>query len=112
MAKKKAAAKKDSKEAAAEVDFEQALEAIEQIVGKLESGQLGLSESLQQYELGIRQLKRCQELLEAAEQRVSVLAGFDAEGNPVVEPLEGPGTRQPGSLPATPGATTDAEDST
>lgn len=111
MAKKKAAAKKESKEAAAEVDFEQALEAIEQIVGKLESGQLGLSESLQQYELGIRQLKRCQELLDAAEQRVSVLAGFDAEGNPVEEPLEGSLTRQPGSLLANVEETTEADDS-
>jgi exodeoxyribonuclease VII small subunit len=110
MAKKKAASKKDSKEAGAEVDFEQALEAIEQIVCKLEGGQLGLSESLQQYELGIRQLKRCQELLDAAEQRVSVLAGFDAEGNPVVEPLEGSATRHPGSLPGAPGATGEADD--
>lgn len=107
MAKKKAVAKKDSKETGVEVDFEQALEAIEQIVSKLEGGQLGLSESLQQYELGIRQLKRCQELLDAAEQRVSVLAGFDAEGNPVIEPLEGAAIRHPGAS----GGTAEADDS-
>jgi len=69
------------------LDFEQTLSEVESIVGQLESGSLGLSESLQQYETGIRQLKRCHQLLDAAEQRVSLLAGFDADGNPVHEPV-------------------------
>lgn len=70
-----------------EIDFEDALSEVEQIVSRLEAGDLGLTESLGQYEIGVRRLKQCHQLLGAAEQRVSVLAGFDAEGNPVAEPL-------------------------
>ena len=69
------------------LNFEESLSEVESIVSQLESGSLGLSESLEQYETGIRQLKRCHELLDAAEQRVSVLAGFDVDGNPIVSPL-------------------------
>jgi len=68
-----------------ELNFEQTLADVESIVGQLESGSLGLSESLERYEAGIRQLKRCHQLLDAAEQRVSILAGFDADGNPISE---------------------------
>ena len=57
-------------------------------MAKLESGELGLTDSLEQYETGIKHLKRCHALLDAAQQRVSVLSGFDAEGNPVAPPLE------------------------
>ncbi len=69
-------------------DFEASLGDVEKIVAKLESGDLGLSESLQQYETGIKQLKRCHALLDAAEQKVSLLSGFDADGNPVTEPMD------------------------
>jgi len=87
MAKKKAAGKKRETDQTEELNFEHALQEVEQIVSLLEGGQLGLSESLQQYEQGIKQLKRCHELLDSAEQRVNVLAGFDSEGNPVLEPM-------------------------
>ena len=70
------------------IDFETSLAEVEQIVAGLESGELGLTESLEQYETGIKQLKRCRALLDAAEQRVSLLSGFDADGNPVQEPLD------------------------
>jgi exodeoxyribonuclease VII small subunit len=69
------------------IDFETSLAEVEQIVAGLESGELGLTESLEQYETGIKQLKRCHALLDAAEQRVSLLSGFDADGNPVQEPI-------------------------
>ncbi len=71
-----------------EFDFESSLAEVEQIVAKLESGELGLTESLEQYETGIKQLKRCHALLDAAEQRVSLLSGFDAEGNPIAPPMD------------------------
>ncbi len=69
------------------LNFEQTLAEVESIVGRLESGNLGLSESLEQYEAGIRQLKHCHQLLDGAEQRVSLLAGFDADGNPIHESM-------------------------
>jgi exodeoxyribonuclease VII small subunit len=77
-------AKKDQEDP---IDFEASLAGVEQIVAGLESGELGLTESLEQYETGIKQLKRCHALLDAAEQRVSLLSGFDADGNPVQEPM-------------------------
>lgn len=71
-----------------DIDFEDALSEVEQIVAELEAGDLGLTESLGQYEVGVRRLKQCHAMLAEAEQRVSVLAGFDADGNPVTEPLD------------------------
>ncbi|QDT03435.1 Exodeoxyribonuclease 7 small subunit [Rubripirellula lacrimiformis] len=69
------------------INFETALAEVEQIVAELESGDLGLTESLGQYEVGVKRLKQCHRILAAAEQKVSVLAGFDSEGNPVTEPI-------------------------
>jgi exodeoxyribonuclease VII small subunit len=77
--------------------FEESLKALEKIVAELESGKLGLSDALERYEEGIRHLKGCQQLLEAAERKIELLSGIDAEGNPItkrfvegeVETLEG-----------------------
>ncbi|TWT96376.1 Exodeoxyribonuclease 7 small subunit [Neorhodopirellula pilleata] len=70
------------------VDFETALGEIEKIVRALESGELSLDASLKQYESAVAKMRQCYRLLEIAERKISVLAGFDAEGNPVTEPLE------------------------
>lgn len=86
MAKKKRA-KKAADEGDA-VDFEQAMAEVEQIVAKLESGETGLSESLEFYEQGVRRLKQCHSLLHQAEQRIALLSGFDADGNPITEEFE------------------------
>lgn len=95
MAKKRSPKPPSSAESSSEdspsnekaVDFEHSLREVEQIVALLESGELGLTESLNQYETGVRELKRCHALLEAAEQKVCLLSGFDADGNPITEPL-------------------------
>ncbi len=110
MAKKRSSKRAVEREEA-EFDFETSLAEVEQIVAKLESGELGLTESLEQYETGIKQLKRCHALLDAAEQRVSLLSGFDAEGNPVAPPIEriedrdGRDGRKKGAGKSRPGAT-------
>ena len=107
MAKKRSSARTVERKEA-EFDFETSLAEVEQIVAKLESGELGLTESLEQYETGIKQLKRCHALLDAAEQRVSLLSGFDAEGNPVappIEKIEAPDGRRKGAGKSRPGAT-------
>lgn len=90
MAKKKPASSANSSSASKadeSINFEAALAEVETIVARLESGELGLTESLGEYEKGIKRLKQCHRLLAAAEQRVSVLAGFDADGNPITEEL-------------------------
>jgi exodeoxyribonuclease VII small subunit len=68
--------------------FEQALEEVEEIVSKLEGGKLELAQSLDEYQRGIGTLKECYELLADAERRITLLSGFDADGNPVTEPFE------------------------
>ena len=85
MAKKKTARKRSANQED-DPDFEAALSEVEQIVTELESGELGLTQSLEQYETGIKRLKQCHKLLDQAAQRVTFLSGFDADGNPIVRP--------------------------
>jgi exodeoxyribonuclease VII small subunit len=68
--------------------FEQSLERLEKIVQQLELGRLGLSESLECYEEGVKHLKQCYCALEAAERRIELLTGVDADGNPVTEDFD------------------------
>lgn len=70
--------------------FEQAIAEVEEIVARLESGKLELAQSLDEYQRGIGTLKECHELLHAAERRITLLSGFDADGNPVTEPFDEP----------------------
>lgn len=53
--------------------FEDLLRDTEELVDALESGELSLDESLKTYDNGIKNLARCAELLEQAEQKVQVL---------------------------------------
>ncbi len=62
--------------------------ALEKVVRQLEEGRLGLSESLECYEHGVKHLKQCYQALEAAERKIELLAGVDAEGNPISEPFD------------------------
>lgn len=68
--------------------FEHALSQLEQVVRKLEEGQLGLSDALGQYEAGIGHLKLCYDALEKAERKIELLSGVDAAGNPVTRPFD------------------------
>jgi len=68
--------------------FEESLEKLERSVRQLEDGKLTLTESLQCYEEGVKQLKQCYRGLEAAERKIELLAGVDAEGHPVTEPFD------------------------
>ena len=67
--------------------FESSLEALEQIVHELESGDLPLEKSLELFEDGIRLSRQCQERLNQAERRIEVLLR-DNQGRPVVSPFE------------------------
>jgi len=67
--------------------FEASLEALEQIVRELESGDLPLEKSLELFEDGIRLSRQCQERLNQAERRIEVLLR-DNQGRPVVSAFE------------------------
>lgn len=58
-------------------DFEAALEELEALVERMESGELSLDESLAAFERGIRLTRRCQQALTDAEQRVQALLEKD-----------------------------------
>jgi exodeoxyribonuclease VII small subunit len=70
------------------VDFEQALAELEQLVGKLEQGELPLEASLKAFERGIELTRLCQKELAAAEQKVRVLTGRDDDET--LEPMDPP----------------------
>jgi len=55
------------------IDFEQSLEQLTQLVGKMETGKLPLEESLQLFEQGVSLIRNCQQALKNAEQRVQIL---------------------------------------
>jgi len=56
------------------LDFEQALAMLNELVGKLEAGELPLEESVAAFEAGVKLSRRCESLLDAAEQRLQVLS--------------------------------------
>jgi exodeoxyribonuclease VII small subunit len=54
--------------------FEQAIEELESIIGRIEQGKIGLAESLAEYQRGAALLKRCRGILEVAEQQIEKLS--------------------------------------
>lgn len=60
------------------VDFEHSLDELEQLVARMEGGELSLDESLASFERGIGLFRHCQQSLEQAELRVRLLLDPDA----------------------------------
>jgi len=81
-------AKKRVKRENAKVDFEAALAELEEIVHALEDGEIGLSDSLVRYEKGVKLLRQCYDMLDGAQRRIEMLTAVDAEGRPVVAPVD------------------------
>jgi exodeoxyribonuclease VII small subunit len=69
-------------------DFEKALQQLEKIVNSMESGELGLEDSLKQFEQGIILAKNCQDTLSNAETRVEQL--IEKNGLQQTIPFENP----------------------
>jgi len=63
----------DSAPSSPVADFEQSLEALEQLVDRMEHGDMTLEESLAAYERGVGLYRHCQTALEQAELRVRLL---------------------------------------
>jgi exodeoxyribonuclease VII small subunit len=68
--------------------FEAILKRLEEIVRLLEEGDLGLNESLERYEEGVKLLRQSYQMLECAERRIELLSGVDAEGKPITQPFD------------------------
>ncbi|WP_084860813.1 exodeoxyribonuclease VII small subunit [Salibaculum halophilum] len=72
----------------AEMSFEEALRELEEVVGKLERGEVPLDESIALYERGAELRKRCEAKLKEAEEKVAKLT-LDGDGTPTgTEPLD------------------------
>jgi exodeoxyribonuclease VII small subunit len=65
--------RKDTPEPSPVADFEQSLDALEQLVERMEQGDMSLEDSLAAYERGVGLYRRCQTALEEAEMRVRLL---------------------------------------
>jgi len=62
-----------------EMTFEQAFQALQETVTQLETGELALEDTLALYEHGQALARRCQDLLDQAELRVTELGGTAVE---------------------------------
>jgi len=65
------------------INFEQALKELETIVRALESGAIALDDSLENFENGIKLIRRCNFLLDNAEKKIKKLTR--AETGEVIE---------------------------
>lgn len=59
-------------------DFEHSLDELEQLVARMEGGELSLDESLASFERGIGLYRHCQQALDQADLRVRLLLDPDA----------------------------------
>ncbi|HEY2634784.1 MAG TPA: exodeoxyribonuclease VII small subunit [Steroidobacteraceae bacterium] len=64
-------------------DFETAMRELEELVERLEQGDLSLEESLAAFERGVTLTRACQSALKEAEQKVEIL--LKKAGEPAVE---------------------------
>jgi exodeoxyribonuclease VII small subunit len=55
------------------IQFEQSVSELEHIVKQLENGELSLENSLKEFEKGINLARKCQEVLNQAEQKIEFL---------------------------------------
>ncbi len=69
-------------------DFEQALAELENLVERLEGGDLPLEEALQTFERGVTLTRQCQTALKSAQQKVEILLKRSGEAG--VEPFRVP----------------------
>lgn len=87
-------AKNQPKNDAEPLAFEAVLERLAAIVGSLENGKTTLAESLTSYEEGVTLLRMCQGRLDAAQRRIELLTGVDADGRPITAPFDASSTME------------------
>lgn len=66
-------------------NFEESLAELEQLVERMEQGNLPLDESLKLFERGIQLTRGCQKSLQEAEQKVRIL--MEENGEPTLKPF-------------------------
>ena len=67
-----------------DLDFEEAMDQLNEIIQGLESGEVKLSESVDKFELGSELAKHCKKLLDDAETRINAIK-IDGAGDIISE---------------------------
>lgn len=62
-----------------EVKFEDAMKDLETIANELENGNLSLEESVSKFEEGMKISKKCSEIIEQAEKKITILLQKDGK---------------------------------
>lgn len=70
------------------IDFENALSKLENIVNKLETGNIGLNESIKLYQEGIVLSELCTKMLSDAKQKIEVIKNSNYKENEFDNSLE------------------------
>lgn len=70
------------------MEFEKKLGRLEEIVQKMEKGELSLEDSLKFFEEGVKLSRECQTQLSKAESQVKKLVSIDESGKAVTEPFK------------------------
>jgi exodeoxyribonuclease VII small subunit len=78
----------DTQERGREPGFDELLDRLQKVVSRLETGNLGLEDSLAAYEEGVGLARTAHAVLDSAEKRVELLVRSGA-GGPLTEPMAG-----------------------
>jgi exodeoxyribonuclease VII small subunit len=70
------------------MEFEKKLKRLEDIVEKMESGDLSLDDSMKLFEEGVKMSRECQSQLTVAEEKVKLLLSVDADGKAVTRDFD------------------------
>ena len=70
------------------MDFEKKLGRLEEIVSKMEAGELTLEDSLKLFEEGVKLSRECNTQLTEAEQKVKLLLAVDNQGKATTEDFQ------------------------
>jgi exodeoxyribonuclease VII small subunit len=87
-----------------QLNFEGAMDRLEEIVEQMESGKMMLEELIVRYEEGMKLVKICQDRLASAEQRIEIITRNNA-GKPVVKDFQPVAEKEPVPRPEEKGAT-------
>ncbi len=73
---------KKTKQSDSQPKYEEVVDQLEELVERIESGEIGLEESIKDYEEGLKLVGQARSILDRAQQRIIEL---DADGEPITD---------------------------
>ena len=61
-------------------NLEESFDALDELIGILQGGELTLEESFQKYEEGMKLIQKCRESIDKVEKKLEVIQGQEADG--------------------------------